>query len=308
MVTLCALLSCSNEKELLVISITSPLENSNFEHFSVVPIEYESNSSFSIDYYIDDYLIYSSSTPFSVYKWLTTNFSAGKHTIKIIVREEDGRMASDQIDINVIPSTKFSTGSLIDIEGNIYNTIKIGEQWWMAENLRTTKYNDGSPIYSETNNLLWSVLEKGAFCWYDNDYEANVKQYGALYNWYAVVTDKLCPTGWHVPSEGEVNRLILYLGSVDVIGNKLKAPCIWEWNNTNGNGSNESGFSALPGGLRFDYEDGFVGKIVNATWWIYKNGNPYESFPTFGVEGESQKLIRYPYSSGTGCSVRCVKY
>ena len=102
-VTLCALLSCSNEKELLVISITSPLENSNFEHFSVVPIEYESNSSFSIDYYIDDYLIYSSSTPFSVYKWLTTNFSAGKHTIKIIVREEDGRMASDQIDINVIP-------------------------------------------------------------------------------------------------------------------------------------------------------------------------------------------------------------
>jgi len=301
-------LSCEKEKEALVIAITSPTNNSEIEHFTTVPIVYESNSKFAIDYFIDDNLIHASSSPSSIYKWLTTNFSIGKHTLKVVVKEEDGRTASDQIEINITKSKSLETGTIADIDGNEYNTVKIGTQWWMAENLRTTKYNDGTAIFNEKDNWAWSFLEKGGYCFFDNDFETNAKQHGALYNQYAVATDKLCPAGWHVPSKGELDQLIAYLGPVDQIGKKIKAPCIWEWNTFDGNGTNETGFSALPGGFRSDDEEGFLGKYEHTIWWLYEDAINSDFYNTWSVESRSQKLIRYQYSSGYGCSVRCIKY
>ncbi|NSW94745.1 MAG: fibrobacter succinogenes major paralogous domain-containing protein [Bacteroidales bacterium] len=107
-------------------------------------------------------------------------------------------------------------GSVSDIDGNIYKTIQIGNRTWMAENLKTTTYNDGNKIYfcpdgGPAGYTLWFGLGKGAYCWYDNDPSQN-KDLGAFYNWHAVNTDKLCPAGWHVPSYSEWESLITFLG------------------------------------------------------------------------------------------------
>lgn len=98
-------------------------------------------------------------------------------------------------------SLKAQTENLVDIDGNTYKTVLFGKQLWMAENLKTTKYNDGSTIPLVNNSSEWGELTQPAYCWYNNDLKNNKNQYGALYNWYAVETGKLCPIGWHVPSD-----------------------------------------------------------------------------------------------------------
>ena len=114
---------------------------------------------------------------------------------------------------------KIDYGTLIDIDGNSYKTVKIGTQEWIAENLRTTQYNDATAIPLVTNNTEWSELITSAYCWYNNDATSLKATYGALYNWHAVNTNKLCPTGWHVPTEVEWVVLMDYLKDD---GSKLK--------------------------------------------------------------------------------------
>ena len=109
-----------------------------------------------------------------------------------------------------------------DIDGNAYNKVTIGRQTWLVENLRTTKYNDGTLIPLVQDNTAWSNLITPGYCWFDNDEVANKNPYGALYNWYAVNTGKLCPSGWHVPTDTEWTTLIDNLGGLDVAGGKLK--------------------------------------------------------------------------------------
>ena len=112
--------------------------------------------------------------------------------------------------------------SLIDYDGNTYNTIQIGTQTWMKENLMTTKYNDGTKIPLVTDQSSWYLLPTDAYCYYNFDYANNGSKYGAFYNWYAVNTGKLCPKNWHVPSDSEWVTLIYFLGGVSVAGGKLK--------------------------------------------------------------------------------------
>ena len=100
----------------------------------------------------------------------------------------------------------FSEETVTDTDGNVYKTVKIGDHIWMAENLKTTKYNDGTPIANVTNTSTWSNLSSGAYCWYDNNATYQYK-YGALYNWFSVNTGKLAPKGWHVPSKVEFESL-----------------------------------------------------------------------------------------------------
>jgi uncharacterized protein (TIGR02145 family) len=165
---------------------------------------------------------------------------------------------------------------LSDIDGNVYKTLRIGTQTWMAENLRTTKYNDGTAIPLATDNTAWLNLTTPAYCWYNNDSATYGPTYGALYNWYTVNTGKLCPTGWHVPSDAEWKTLEIYLGlgmtqeQADVLGwrgtdqgTQLKNTSGWIW----GNGTNTSGFSALPGGGRYYYDGKFDGVGNKGVWW-----------------------------------------
>ncbi len=118
--------------------------------------------------------------------------------------------------------SKITESKISDGDGNIYETVTIGTQVWLTENLKATKYNDGTSIQFVTDNTLWATLSTPAYCWYNND-GGNYKDiYGGLYNWWAVNTGKLCPTGWHVPSDGEWTTLTSTLGGENVAGAKLK--------------------------------------------------------------------------------------
>ncbi|MGC3978546.1 MAG: fibrobacter succinogenes major paralogous domain-containing protein [Paludibacteraceae bacterium] len=195
--------------------------------------------------------------------------------------EKDKDDADDNDNTTVINGITY--GTMTDIDGNTYKTVKIGTQTWMAENLKTTKYNDGTAIPNVTNNDTWWSSTTGAYCWYNNDI-SNKATYGALYNWYAVNTGKLAPKGWHVPTDAEWTTLENYLiangynydGSLS--GNKI-AKALASTTSTTGwststeagaigndlNKNNRSGFSALPGGSRYD--DGFDGAGKGGYWW-----------------------------------------
>ena len=133
-----------------------------------------------------------------------------------------------------------------DIDGNVYHTVTIGTQIWMVENLKTTRYNDGSPIPFVTDSSSWSNLTTPGYCWYNND-TTNKNTYGALYNWFAVNTGKLAPTGWHVPTDDEWTTLTTYLGGESIAGGKLKETGTTHWRTPNAGATNEIGFTASSG-------------------------------------------------------------
>jgi uncharacterized protein (TIGR02145 family) len=193
-----------------------------------------------------------------------------------------------------------SAGKISDVDGNVYSTVKIGPQTWMAENLKTTKYNDGTPIPNVTDTT-WNGLKTGAYCWYGNDSTANKVTYGALYNWHTVHTGKLCPTGWHVPTDKEWRALTDYLGTELVAGNNLKAATGWS---KNGNGIDKSGFSGLPGGYRTN-KGAFNARGGNAYWWSSSpSGENAWYCVLFSGDATANKYYTRPQS---GFSVRCIK-
>ena len=147
-----------------------------------------------------------------------------------------------------------------DAEGNIYKTVKIGDQIWMAENLKTTKYNDGKEIPEITDGTMWAGLKAGAYCWYQNYQSSNKNTYGAIYNGYAVSTGNLCPTGWHVPELADWQMLREFSGDTITGGGKLKEVGIIHWLTPNKGADNSSGFTALPAGIRY-----FEGTFVSVT-------------------------------------------
>ncbi len=124
--------------------------------------------------------------------------------------------------------------TVTDIDGNVYNTVVIGSQVWLQENLKTTKFKDGSAIPNVTSDSEWGSINTPGFCWYDNDQAANKNKYGALYNWHTVNTGKLCPEGWRVPTNADWTELIDELGGETMAANKLKSTTGWF---ENGNGS-----------------------------------------------------------------------
>ncbi len=183
----------------------------------------------------------------------------------------------NQVSFTTITSTP---GTVTDYDGNVYNTITIGTQVWMKENLKVTHYRDGSPISKVTDGATWATLatsSTGAYCWYNNDSVTNGQVYGALYNWYAVNDSrKIAPAGWHVPTDAEWTTLETYLGGVSVAGGKLKETGTTHWASPNTGATNESGFTALPGGYR--YSSGtFAVLTMNGLWWTATEGNLYDA-------------------------------
>ena len=154
--------------------------------------------------------------------------------------------------------------TVTDIDGNVYNTVTIGTQVWMKENLKVSKYRNGDPIPTNLTDAAWGAATTGAYSIYNND-AANNTTYGKLYNWYAVVDSRnLCPVGWHVPSDAEWTTLENYLGGSAIAGGKLKSTSSL-WSEPNTGATNESGFSGLPGGLR--YTDGPYEYFGNLGYW-----------------------------------------
>ena len=194
---------------------------------------------------------------------------------------------------------------ITDIDDNSYNTIIIGNQVWMKENLSVTHYNDGTPIPLVTDNTEWRDLTTPGYCWYNNDRDTYGDTYGALYNWYAVNTGKLCPDGWHVPTDAEWTILTDYLGGDDIAGGKLKETGTVHWTSPNTGATNESGFTARPGGYR-----GSVGNFVligtHGIWWSSSEYNTAAAWRR-GMIYDSSNILRMGTDKDYGFSVRCLR-
>jgi len=208
------------------------------------------------------------------------------------------------------------TGTVTDIDGNTYQTIKIGDQWWMAENLKVTHYRNGDPIPHVTDGGTWAGLSTGAYCEYDND-PANVATYGRLYNWFAADDSRgIAPEGWHIPSDSEWKQLEIYLGmsqsEADAVnwrgtdeGGKLKEAGITHWNPPNTGATNESGFTALPGGCRSYY--GTFDSIISCAYlWSSAEYSSGFAWPRT-LSCNYSWVYRNIYYKWNGFSVRCVK-
>ncbi len=197
-------------------------------------------------------------------------------------------------------------GTVTDIDGNVYDVIAIGTQIWMKENLRTTRYHDGTKIPEVTSYDVWKKLTTAAYSWYDND-SLYANPYGAMYNYYVVSTNKLCPVGWHVPANDDWTQLTDFLGGVTVAGGKLKEAGITHWDSPNADATNESGFTAVPAGYRSCTYGVWFSMGQDATWWSssrYDNSSAWCRAITLYNTSDVQA---FPNDDGYGTSVRCIK-
>ncbi|MFH0842742.1 MAG: fibrobacter succinogenes major paralogous domain-containing protein, partial [Bacteroidota bacterium] len=198
----------------------------------------------------------------------------------------------------------FTTAELVvDFDDNQYNTVTIGTQVWLAENLKTTHLNDGTAIPDVTDDASWMVLSTPGYAWYNND-AGTYRDYGILYNWHTVNTGTLCPTGWHVPTDTEWTTLMSYAGGGYMAGGKLKETGTVHWVDPNLDATDEYSFTALPGGIR-----GYMGPFMDigstGNWWTSSmiSVDPY-NVTIYASMGE---MMMMQMMSGAGMSVRCIK-
>ncbi|HPQ35745.1 MAG TPA: FISUMP domain-containing protein, partial [Tenuifilaceae bacterium] len=191
-----------------------------------------------------------------------------------------------------------------DIDGNLYPIVQIGSQEWMGKNLRTAKYSNGETISRVVDNATWTGLTTEAYCWYNNDSTTYSDIYGAIYNWHAANDPRgICPIGWHVPTDAEWTILTNFVGGENIAGNVLKATSGWF---DNGNGIDQYGFSALPGGYR-ESSDGVAYGVGSSGWWWTST----ESNATFAwrraIDFGNISVDRFDVDMKNGFSVRCIK-
>jgi uncharacterized protein (TIGR02145 family) len=202
------------------------------------------------------------------------------------------------------------TGKMTDArDGKVYKTVVIGTQTWMAENLKATKYNDGKPIPFATVDPNWPSNRKPGYCWYDNDEAKYKNTYGALYNYFTVSNDNLCPIGWSVPGKADWKILEEYLyndnDEDDMEGGRIKEAGTLHWAAPNTGANNISGFTALPGGGR--NAEGAFGKIgYSAYFWCSDGYSPIEGL-AFGISHDDSKITQFPDNKANCFSVRCIK-
>jgi uncharacterized protein (TIGR02145 family) len=207
-------------------------------------------------------------------------------------------------------NTSLTYGTVSDIEGKSYKTIQIGNQLWMAENLRTTKLNDGSALPLVPESSSWSNLITPAYCWFENNDTIYENIYGAYYNWFAVSSGKLCPDGWHVPDDTEWQTLVSYLGGAGTAGSKLKATGTSDWILPNRDATNLSGFTALPAGMRESSDGAFGGQGSLGSWWSATEiqSSPLSTAWFQWVHGDTTIVTRDQIFKNDGMPVRCMKY
>lgn len=201
----------------------------------------------------------------------------------------------------------FPDETVIDVDNNIYRVVTIGSQKWMGENLKTTRYNDGTSIPLNSDN--WTNPQYPAFCWYLNSEAGYKVPYGALYTWYTVNTGMLCPTGWHVPTQQDWNDLYSYLGEEDYKGAKLREVGNTHWIEALPNrATNETSFTAVGSGYREGTDGSFTQWGYQCTLW---SSDEYTGDPSMAhyvyISNSSGFSIGGNYRKTMGFSVRCLK-
>jgi uncharacterized protein (TIGR02145 family) len=171
-------------------------------------------------------------------------------------------------------------------------------------------YNDGTSIPNVIVDATWAAITSPAYCWYNNNAAANKDTYGALYNWYAINTGKLCPSSWHIPTDAEWTILTDYLGGESIAGGKMKESGITHWEDPNINATNESGFTGLPGGYRWSvFYSGLVYNNISiqGLWW----SSTLYTDPAYSWIRGLGHLNSSTYRNGqglqSGLSVRCIR-
>ncbi|MCK4662604.1 MAG: hypothetical protein KAT68_07050 [Bacteroidales bacterium] len=315
------------ENQAPTCTIISPQNNDEIELGNTETISVDANdtdgSIIEVRFYIDDIGISSTESIPYIYEWLTTDFEIGIHTIKAVAKDNDGNSTSDEIAIFLEVSCP---SSVTDYDGNEYNVVLIGNQCWMAENLKTMHYANGTAIPLVEITSDWDNLgyTDKAYCYYDNS-TTNSDTYGTLYTWAAIMNGAtsndanpsgvqgVCPDGWHIPSDDEWKELEMYLGmsqsEADAIGyrgtdegDKLKVTNGWY---SNGNGTNSSGFTVLPAGYRND-DGAFFGLGYTAFFWSsteYSSSNAWRRTLGFSISG----VHRINSCKNLGFSARCLK-
>jgi uncharacterized protein (TIGR02145 family) len=197
-------------------------------------------------------------------------------------------------------------GSMTDQEGNVYKTIVIGTQEWMAENLNTSIYRNGDAITNITNQAQWQALNSEAWAAYNNSFELECP-FGKLYNWYAVSDSRnLCPSGWHIPSENDWTVLVNFLGGSLIAGAKLKASGNDFWHSPS-DGSNESGFSAVPGALRNYYFGGAFNDLTYSCYIWSSTSYSSDDAGRLNLYYNNSGADFSPNNKRNGFSVRCIR-
>jgi len=214
--------------------------------------------------------------------------------------------------IFVFVTTEINSQSVMDVDGNIYNTVTIGTQIWMKENLRVTHYQNGDTIPYVTDSVQWHNLHSDAYCVYNND-TSLISTYGLLYNFYTVKDSlkKISPFGWHIPTVGEWDTLINYLGGYNIAGCKMKEDGFIHWLSSNSITTNESGFTALPSGYRYTFGAFYGINSTNFIWSSYEYFVPPIITPTcaFICNLDTSCMAGaniYTYFN-MGLSIRCLK-
>jgi uncharacterized protein (TIGR02145 family) len=199
-----------------------------------------------------------------------------------------------------------SYGSVADIDGNVYKTIQIGDQVWMAENLRTTRYRNGDSVPNVLDNNEWANLIAGAYCNYGNTQNLDtIATYGRLYNWHAAADERnLAPQGWRVPTIADWDKLIEYLGGDTIAGGNLKEAGDLHWESPN-RADNSSGFTALPGGWRHKLE---VSEEIEyfGSYWALPSYND-DTAPLLYLFSWDTIFYRRINFKVNGYSIRCIK-
>jgi uncharacterized protein (TIGR02145 family) len=197
-----------------------------------------------------------------------------------------------------------TTETVTDLDGNIYMTITIDTQVWMAENLKTTRFRNGDNIQNATDSSEWVNTSAGAYCDYDNT-PLNSYFNGRLYNWYAVYDSRnLAPVGWHIPSNDEWATLAEYLGGNAIAGGKMKETGTVHWDDPNIGATNESGFTAIPGGSRDNGHFDYMGTV--GAWWSATQFDTQTAYFLFLIN-DAYSFVQSKADKNYGCSVRCIK-
>ena len=258
----------------------------------------------------------SAGTTYYVRAYATTSNGTYYGDVLQITTEKDTSLPDPILNPNL------TYGTMTDIEGNVYHTITIGSQTWMAENLIVTKYRNGESIPSVTTNANWNALTSGAQCAYNNNLEINsIRKFGRLYNFYAVSdTRNLAPTGWHIATDAEWTTLISYvstnLGTSSSVAKAQAAASDWTESsladaigyldqNTYTLLNNSSGFGALPSGIRGDY--GAFNYVTDYCGWWTSNANDNTTAWFRSMSYYSATTGKNSYNKHYGLSVRCVK-
>lgn len=207
---------------------------------------------------------------------------------------------------------EISIGSVTDIDGNTYSTVLLGEQEWMAENLRTSKYANGNQIPEVSSHQEWRSLSYGAWSYLDNN-QSHGSNFGKLYNWQAAIDSRnVCPDGWHVPSKDEWNLLKDYLGGAVSAGGKMKSTGTIEdgnglWSSPNANASNQSKFNGNPGSFRNSLGEFLISSMGQiGCWWSSDSSNYSDSF-VYILKSNNSLLEFSSFDKRRGVSIRCVR-